>query len=58
MVKILGEAFSKVMENPEYRAWAKKTKVDVTPLNAEEYKKVIEQGYNLLEKYPNLLKEM
>lgn len=58
IVKFLEEAFSKVMENPEYRAWAKKTKVDVTPLNAEEYKKVIEQGYNLLEKYPNLLKEM
>jgi tripartite-type tricarboxylate transporter receptor subunit TctC len=58
VVKILEEAFSKAVDNAEYRAWAKKTKVDVTPLNGEDYKKVIEQGHNLLEKYEHLLKEM
>lgn len=58
IVRTLETTFSKAMENPEYQTWAKKTKVDFISLKPEEYKKVIEQGYNLLGKYQSKLKEM
>lgn len=54
-VKILEEAMSKVVADPEYLDWAKKRKMEIVPLPAGEYHKNILQQYGVVEKFKYLL---
>lgn len=56
VIKILEDAFSKVVKEPEYLAWAKLRMMDIVPLRHEEYRKAIEKQRKEIEKHKNMLK--
>jgi tripartite-type tricarboxylate transporter receptor subunit TctC len=57
IVKVLEEAFSKAVKEPEYLEWAKKRQMVLHPLGAQEFAKVVEQTYPKVEKFQTMLKE-
>lgn len=57
IIKTLEEGFFKATEDPEFQAIAQKARLDIISLNAEEYKREIEQGCHLVEEYRDLLKK-
>lgn len=56
VIKILEKAFANAVQEPEYRSWAQKRMMEVTPLNGAEYGKAIERQAKEVEKYKNVLK--
>ena len=56
-VKVLEEAFRKVVNDPKYLDWAKRNKVVIAPLDSREFGKAIEEAYTVIEKYQPMLKE-
>jgi len=56
VIKILEEAFFKVVKETDYLAWSKKRMIDIVSLNHEEYRKAIENQQREIEEYKNMLK--
>ena len=51
----LEKAFEKAVMEPGYIEWGKRTKTDIFPVSSKEYQSVIEEQYELVEKYIHLL---
>jgi tripartite-type tricarboxylate transporter receptor subunit TctC len=56
VAKILEKAFAKAVQEPEYKSWAQKRMMEITPLNGAEYGKAIERQTKEVEKYKSILK--
>ena len=56
IVNVLEEAFFKATKEPAYLDWAKKRVLNIEPLSAKEYAKVVESTYPEIEKLKELLK--
>lgn len=57
IVKILEEAFSKAIKEPDYLEWAKRRLMVIHPMNSQELRQHIEATYPLVEKFQGMLKE-
>jgi len=57
IVRVLEEAFSKVVKEPAYIEWARKNHVVIDPLNAQEFSKEVAESYPRIEKLKEMLKE-
>jgi tripartite-type tricarboxylate transporter receptor subunit TctC len=56
VAKILEKAFAKAVQEPEYKSWAQKRMMEITPLKGAEYGKAIERQTKEVEKYKSILK--
>jgi len=57
LVKKLEEAFSKAAKDPGFIAWAKKNKVVLNPVNANNFRKIVDETYTVIEKVQHMLRE-
>jgi len=57
IVKVLEEAFNKAVREPDYIEWAKKRRMVIHPLTAQEFNKVVSEAYPNVEKFKEMLKE-
>ena len=57
VVKILEEAMSKVVKDPEFLEWAKKRKTVIDPLDSREFAQAVERAYPKVEKFRDMLRE-
>lgn len=57
IVKVLEEAFSKAVKEPGFVEWAKKRKVVLHPLSAQEFTRVVEATYPKAIKFQTMLTE-
>jgi len=57
IVKVLEEAFYKAVREPDYIEWAKKRKMVIHPLNAQEFGKAVAEAYPNVEKFKEMFKE-
>jgi tripartite-type tricarboxylate transporter receptor subunit TctC len=57
IVKILEEAFYKAVQEPGFIEFTKKRKMLLFPLNAQEYREIVESTYPKVEKFQTMLKE-
>jgi tripartite-type tricarboxylate transporter receptor subunit TctC len=57
IVKVLEEAFSKAVKEPEYIEWAKKRQMLLQPLGAQEFGRAVDDTYPKVEKFQTMLKE-
>jgi tripartite-type tricarboxylate transporter receptor subunit TctC len=55
IVKVLAEALAKAVKEPGFIEFAKKRKMDIHPLNGQEFGAQIAEAYPLVEKYQNML---
>ncbi len=56
VVKILSDAMFRVAADPEFAAWTKKVKLEVSPLDGRKYLAETEKQYTLVETYKKLFK--
>jgi tripartite-type tricarboxylate transporter receptor subunit TctC len=57
IVKVLEEAFNKAVREPDYIEWAKKRKMVIHPLTAQEFSKAVSEAYPNVEKFKEMFKE-
>jgi tripartite-type tricarboxylate transporter receptor subunit TctC len=57
IVRVLEEAFSKVVKEPAYIEWAKKNYVIIDPLSAQEFRKEVTEAYPRIEQFKEMLQE-
>jgi putative tricarboxylic transport membrane protein len=57
IVKVLEEACSKALKEPDYIKWAKNRSTSIDPMNSQEYGKAIAEVYPLVERLHTYLKE-
>ena len=57
IAKVLEEAFSKVVQDPDYIGWAKRNKVVLAPMGSREFRTLVEETYLQVEKFQHMLKE-
>ena len=57
LVKVLEDAFSKAAREPNFLDWAKKRKMVIKPMNAQEFGKEIVESYPKVEKIHHMLKD-
>jgi tripartite-type tricarboxylate transporter receptor subunit TctC len=57
IVKVLEEAFSKVVKDPGYVDWAKRRKMAIEAMDAHGFGKILMDAYPQVEKFQHLLKE-
>ena len=56
-VKVLEDAFSKVVKEPEFLEWAKKRLTVIDPMSSREFAKAVTDAYPKVEKFRNMLSE-
>ena len=57
IVKVLEEACSKALKEPDYIKWAKNRSTSIDPMNGQEYGKAIAEVYPLVERLHTYLKD-
>jgi tripartite-type tricarboxylate transporter receptor subunit TctC len=57
IVKLLEDAFSKVVKEPDFLEWAKRRLTVIDPMSSRDFAKAVADAYPKVEKFRNMLKE-